>query len=62
MPIPAAAIPALTSAGGGLLQGASNLFSNYQSQQFQKQMYGRQYNDNIKFWQMQNEYNAPPGS
>lgn len=53
-------------AGGALLdagQGVQNFMltdmQNTQSRRFSEKMYGRQYDDNIKFWQMQNEYNSP---
>lgn len=37
----------------------SGLMSNLQAQQFSKKMYARQYDDSIKFWNMQNAYNSP---
>lgn len=37
----------------------SGLMSNLQAQQFSKKMYQRQYDDSIKFWNMQNAYNSP---
>lgn len=37
----------------------STMFTNYQNQRFSKQMYGRQFDDSIKLWNMQNVYNSP---
>lgn len=51
------------SAGSGLLGGAINAWStgrqNRKSRDFSREMYGRQYADNVAFWNMQNEYNSP---
>lgn len=51
----AAAMPAVEAginAGGGLLSGVLN-------RKWSSKMYGRQYDDSIKFWNMQNAYNSP---
>jgi len=47
-----AAIPDVLNLGGTML-------ANYQSQQFSKKMYERQYNDALAFWDKQNAYNSP---
>ncbi|AXL15351.1 DNA pilot protein [Microviridae sp.] len=51
------------SAGSGLLGGAINAWStgrqNRKSRDFSREMYGRQYSDNVAFWNMQNDYNSP---
>ena len=58
-----AIIAAGASAAGGLLSNiTTGLFNANQSainRSFQREMYQRQYDDAIKFWQMQNEYNLP---
>lgn len=59
MPIPLALLGAGTSAAGGLLNSFSQAQQNRDSQIFSKQLYERQYRDNIAFWNMQNEYNSP---
>lgn len=54
----------------GLVGGAMNLAGqglnywntkrlNIQQQEYNTEMYNRQYNDNIKLWRLQNEYNSP---
>jgi len=59
MPIPAVVGAALISAGGGAVNSVSQAFQNRGNRRFAREMYGRQYDDNIKFWNMQNEYNSP---
>lgn len=62
MPDPSLLIGAVQSAvptNKDLFNVGSQLGMNYLSQQFSKKMYGRQYDDAIKFWNMQNEYNNP---
>lgn len=53
----------LAGAGGNTVSAGLDALTtgvqNRASRKFSKQMYERQYNDNIKFWQMQNEYNSP---
>lgn len=51
---------------GGLLGVGSNLLGNQsiaeqnaRSQQFSREMYSKQFEDNIKLWNMQNAYNHP---
>lgn len=54
-PILGASIDAISSIGGGL-------FSANQAKKnraFQERMYNKQVEDNIRFWNMQNEYNLP---
>lgn len=56
-------LPALIGAGAGLFGGLINSLSarrqNRESMRFSERMYDRQYQDNIAFWNMQNEYNSP---
>ena len=63
MPIPAALAPAVVSAGGSLVSSLANAAftsgANKKSRQFAREMYGRQKDDNIAFWNMQNAYNDP---
>lgn len=60
MPLPlAAAIPAaasLVTAGGNI---AFNAAANKKQRAWSERMYQRQYNDNVNFWNLQNEYNSP---
>jgi len=55
MPLLAAAAPII----GGLLNSASSLWTNHQSQKFSEKMYDRTRSDNLQFWNMQNDYNSP---
>lgn len=41
------------------LNSASTMFTNYMGQKFSKQMYGRQFDDAVAFWDKQNAYNTP---
>lgn len=59
MPLPAAAIPALISAGGQVLNSVGSVFQNHANRKWATKMYERQFNDNVRFWNMQNEYNSP---
>lgn len=63
MPLPAAAAAALgvgaMQAGTGLAGIASTWIQNRKSRKWSEKMYGRQYDDNVRFWEMQNRYNAP---
>lgn len=61
MPAPAAAAAIAGGAAltGGLANIASTFIQNRKSRQFSREMYDRQYRDNINFWRMQNEYNTP---
>jgi len=56
-------IPAILGAAGALGSAAIGAVSqgsqNRRSQRWSERMYQRQYNDNINFWRMQNEYNDP---
>ena len=60
MPFPV--IPAIAAAAP-MIAGAMNSFStggqNKASRTWSSQMYDRQYQDNLAFWRMQNEYNSP---
>lgn len=51
--------PSLITAGIAGLNTMSSLWTNHQQQKFSSKMYGRQYDDSIKFWNMQNAYNSP---
>lgn len=61
MPIPA--LGALITSGATLLGGASNALStgiqNRRSRAFSNQQYQRQFDDNVRLWRMQNDYNNP---
>lgn len=63
MALPAAAIPALISAGGSTANNFLNMgaswIRNRNQRRFTEHMYNRQYQDSIRFWNMQNEYNSP---
>lgn len=62
MPIPLLAGAAIQG-GANLTGGMINAFATHQqnrrSEKFSREMYQRQYQDNIAFWRMQNEYNSP---
>lgn len=51
------------SAISGAAQGVGNMISqavqNKRNRQFQQNMYNQQKADNIKFWEMENQYNSP---
>lgn len=47
------------AAFGGLANSLSTRSENKKSREFAREMYQRQYEDNLKFWQLQNEYNSP---
>ncbi len=61
--MPTAAAGAAASAGtqlfGQAIGAASQFFQNRQSQNWSRDMYKRQYADNIAFWEKQNKYNSP---
>jgi len=61
--VPNPLIPAVVSGGSGLLGGTisaiSSIVQNKKNRQFAKDMYSRQYQDNLNFWNMQNTYNSP---
>lgn len=38
---------------------AATMYANHQNRKFSEKMYQRQYEDSIKFWEMQNAYNTP---
>lgn len=66
MPIPAVAMLAIQAKAGqqqsnrtNLLNLGYNEWQNYQSRKFSREMYDKQYADNVRFWQMQNDYNSP---
>jgi len=57
------ALAAAIAAGGQLIGTGINALQtgnlNRKNRQFSLDMYQRQYNDNTKFWELQNEYNDP---
>lgn len=60
MPIPAAALIAGgANVLGSAINAGSSAYQNAKSRQFAVQMYDRQTQDAIRFWNMQNEYNSP---
>lgn len=63
MPIPALATAGLISGAanviGNLVNSGGSQRENRRSRQFAREMYERQKQDNIAFWNMQNEYNSP---
>jgi len=56
-------IPAVISGGAALAGSAINALSgasaNKKNLEFQERMYERQKNDNLSFWNLQNDYNNP---
>lgn len=52
-------IGGLVQAGAGLVDSAITARQNAQARKWQESMYARQNADNLKFWNMQNEYNSP---
>lgn len=59
MPGNDALIAAASSATGNLVNTLSTGNMNRRSMRFSQDMYNRQKNDNIEFWNMQNNYNSP---
>lgn len=58
MPVPGI-ISTLAPAIGGVLNSLSARSADNRSMNFSREMYDRTKNDNIAFWQMQNDYNSP---
>jgi len=62
-PIPPAALGAAVQGATQLTGAAVDAFvtgmQNRASRKWSERMYQRQYDDNIRFWEMQNEYNSP---
>jgi hypothetical protein len=58
-PAAAAAIAAGAQVAGGGLNAVSTAFTNRKQRKWSEQMYNRQRDDNIAFWNMHNEYNSP---
>jgi ribosomal protein L25 (general stress protein Ctc) len=62
-PIPKAFVPSIISGGsnlaGGLVNALNTNRQNKKSREFSERMYNLQKQDNIAFWNMQNEYNSP---
>lgn len=54
-----AGIGALGSLFGGYQQGQYNAEEAQKNRDFQEKMYNKQVQDNINFWNLQNEYNLP---
>ena len=59
MPAPALLAPLLASGATSAFNALSTNFQNAKSREWSRQMYDRQYSDNINFWRMQNAYNDP---
>jgi len=61
MPVPllAAGIAGAATLGGAGINAWSTGRMNRKSMQFSREMYNRQYTDNLNLWNMQNEYNSP---
>lgn len=60
MPFPiAAAISGGAQLAGAGLNALATGRQNKRSRQFSREMYQRQYDDTVAFWNMQNEYNSP---
>lgn len=63
MPIPAAVAGAAIQGGTNILTNAMNAisqgFTNRAERRWNESMYARQNADQIKFWNMQNDYNSP---
>jgi len=53
------AIGSVSNVGGDLFNAGNTLQQNRDSRKFSEKMYQRQYDDAIKFWGMQNDYNSP---
>jgi hypothetical protein len=58
MPIGALVGAGLGAFGAGI-NAAQTARQNKKSREWSERMYDRQYNDNIRFWNMQNDYNSP---
>lgn len=63
MPWPAAVAGAVVAGGSQIAGSGINAWMtgkmNRKSREFSREMYQRQYHDNVNFWNMQNEYNSP---
>lgn len=60
MPIPLAPIlSGVASVAGNLLSNSATQRNNARQEAFAREMYDKQQSDNMKLWQMQNEYNSP---
>lgn len=59
MALPVGALGALSGLFSTGLSALSTGQQNRRSMRFAEKMYGRQYNDALAFWNMQNQYNAP---
>lgn len=53
------ALSATSDIGNNNLQALQAHYQTKKSQKWSEKMYEKQYQDNIKFWNMQNEYNNP---
>lgn len=53
------AIGSVSNVGADLFNAGNTLQQNRDSRKFSEKMYQRQYDDAIKFWGMQNDYNSP---
>lgn len=59
MPIDPITITAGAAAAGSLINAGQTGRMNRKSRQFSREMYDKTKQDNIAFWNMQNEYNSP---
>ena len=59
MPLPAAAIPALISAGGTVVNAISQGLTNQKTREWNEAMYQKQRTDALADWARTNEYNSP---
>ena len=61
-PISSGTATAISAGGDVVSTGLNALFTgmtNRRQRKWSESMYDKQYNDNINFWKMQNEYNSP---
>ena len=59
MPIAPAVAAAMISTAGTGINAASTGNANRRNREHQRSMYEQQFQDNVSFWNMQNEYNDP---
>lgn len=59
MPIPVAAAGAIAGTLGSVPAIVQTAWENRQQRRFAREMYQRQYDDNLTLWHLQNQYNSP---
>lgn len=59
MPLLPSIIAGGSQVAGGLIDAFGTSRQNRLSRDFSREMYDRQFSDNLAFWRMQNEYNSP---